>query len=138
MAMSFFCIIFLSVRHKRHDIETLQKKRFIEYKRQKKQSLQKLTEEKIYKRRNLQKEEKNTKDEQFLNLQKRKRKQIFYKRQKATQNFFTQKRKRKQITKEELKKETQNGRIEGQGGNLHENKKSRYHRSGACRCARCI
>ena len=41
-------------------------------------------------------------------------------------------------TKEELKKETQNGRIEGQGGNLHENKKSRYHRSGACRCARCI
>ena len=34
-------------------------KRFAEYKRQKKQSLQKLTEEKIYKRRNFTEEEKN-------------------------------------------------------------------------------
>lgn len=65
MAMSFFVIIFLSVRHKRHDIETLQKKRFTEYKRQKKQSLQKLTEEKIYKRRNFTEEEKNTKEKHF-------------------------------------------------------------------------
>lgn len=65
MAMSFFVIIFLSVRHKRHDIETLQKKRFTEYKRQKKQGLQKLTEEKIYKRRNFTEEEKNTKEKHF-------------------------------------------------------------------------
>jgi len=62
---AFFVIIFLSVRHKRHDIETLQKKRFTEYKRQKKQSLQKLTEEKIYKRRNFIEEEKNTKEKHF-------------------------------------------------------------------------
>jgi hypothetical protein len=73
------------VRHKRHDIETLQKKRFTEYKRQKKQSLQKITEEKIYKRR------KKHKRETFLNLQKRKRKQIFTK-DKKQHKFFLHKR----------------------------------------------
>ena len=57
---AFFVIIFLSVRHKRHDIETLQKI----YRVQKTKEA-KLTEEKIYKRRNLTEEEKNTKEKHF-------------------------------------------------------------------------
>lgn len=57
---AFFVIIFLSVRHKRHDIETLQKI----YRVQKTKEA-KLTEEKIYKRRNFIEEEKNTKEKHF-------------------------------------------------------------------------
>jgi len=48
------------VRHKRHDIETLQKI----YRVQKTKEA-KLTEEKIYKRRNFIEEEKNTKEKHF-------------------------------------------------------------------------
>ena len=87
---AFFVIIFLSVRHKRHDIETLQKKRFTECKRQKKQSLQKITEEKIYKRRDFTEEEKTQKRSIFKPT-KDEAKADFYKRQKATQ-FFLHKR----------------------------------------------
>ena len=113
------------MRHKRHDIEKFTKEELINYKRKSKKRLQK---KKFTKEEILQKKKKH-KREKFLNLQKTK----------SNTKFFTQKRKRKQIfTKEELKKEMQNGRIEGQGGNLHENKKSRYYRSGACRRARCI
>ena len=96
---AFFVIIFLSV----HDIETLQKKRFTECKRQKKQSLQKLTEENIYKRRNFTEEEKTQKRNIFKPT-KDKAKADFYKRQKATQIFFKQKRKRSRLQKRNWKK----------------------------------
>ena len=96
---AFFVIIFLSVRHKRHDIETLQKI----YRVQKKQSLQKITEEKIYKRRNFTEEEKTQKRNIFKPT-KDKAKADFYKRQKATQIFFTQKRKRSRLQKRNWKK----------------------------------
>ncbi|GCB29425.1 hypothetical protein KGMB03357_10860 [Anaerotignum faecicola] len=102
------------MRHKRHDIEKFTKEGLTNYKRKSKKRLQK---KKFTKEEILQKKKKH-KREKFLNLQKTKRSRFF--------------------TKEELKKEMQNGRIEGQGGNLHENKKSRYYRSGACRRARCI
>ena len=82
---AFFVIIFLSVRHKRHDIETLQKKRFTEYKRQKKQRLQK---KKFTKEEILQKKTKH-KREKILNLQKTKRKQIFTKDKKQHKIFYT-------------------------------------------------
>ena len=81
---AFFVIIFLSVRHKRHDIETLQKKRFTECKRQKKQSLQK---KKFTKEEILQKKKKTQKRNIFKPT-KDKAKADFYKRQKATQNFL--------------------------------------------------
>lgn len=84
---AFFVIIFLSVRYKRHDIETLQKKRFTEYKGQKKQSLQK---KKFTKEEILQKKKKH-KREAFLNLQKTKRKQIFTK-DKRQHKIFLHKR----------------------------------------------
>ena len=87
--MSFFVIIFLSVRHKRHDIETLQKI----YRVQKTKEA-KLTKD--YRRKNLQKKKfyrrrKKHKREAFLNLQKRKRKQIFTK-DKKQHKFFLHKR----------------------------------------------
>lgn len=75
MAMSFFVIIFLSVRHKRHDIEKFTKEGLTNYKRKSKKRLQK---KKFTKEEILQKKKKH-KREKFLNLQKTKRKQIFTK-----------------------------------------------------------
>ena len=89
---AFFVIIFLSVRHKRHDIEKFTKEGLTNYKRKSKKRLQKkkFTKEKI-----LQKKTKH-KREKFLNLQKRKRKQIFTKDKKQHKIFYT-KDKAKQI-----------------------------------------
>ena len=92
MAMSFFVIIFLSVRHKRHDIEKFTKEGLTNYKRKSKMRLQK---KKFTKEEILQKKKKH-KREKFLNLQKTKRKQIFTKDKKQHKIFYT-KDKAKQI-----------------------------------------
>ena len=93
---AFFVIIFLSVRHKRHDIETLQKI----YRVQKTKEA-KLTKD--YRRKNLQKKKKTQKRNIFKPT-KEKAKADFYKRQKAAQIFFTQKRKRSRLQKRNWKK----------------------------------
>lgn len=82
---AFFVIIFLSVRHKRHDIEKFTKEELINYKRKNKKRLQK---KKFTKEEILQKKTKH-KREKFLNLQKKKRKQIFTKDKKQHKIFYT-------------------------------------------------
>lgn len=81
---AFFVIIFLSVRHKRHDIEKFTKEELTNYKRKSKKRLQK---KKFTKEKNFTEEEKTQKRKDFKPT-KDKAKADFYKRQKATQNFL--------------------------------------------------
>ena len=97
---AFFVIIFLSVRHKRHDIEKFTKEELTNYKRQNKKDYRR----KSYKRKKFTEEDKTQKKKIFKPT-KDKANADFYKRQKATQKHILHKRESKAdfFTKEELK-----------------------------------
>ena len=97
---SLFVIIFLSVRHKRHDIEKAYKRKILQSTKEKRKSLQK---RRFYRRKNFKREEKAQK-KNFKNYKRQSESKIYLQKTKSNRNP-TQKIKQSRFFTKEKRKE---------------------------------